>query len=122
MKESNTLASNATIKQLQKGILLDTKGQYMKESNIRVGNVTIKHPPRQILPNTKGQYMKKSRVKFKIDVRLLGDFFAHLQILSFEKLDIFLQNSSGCSVQRSLAPSNQLTVPSPTSHTSCIML
>ena len=36
MKESNTLADNATIKQLQREILLDTKEQYMKESNILV--------------------------------------------------------------------------------------
>ena len=33
MKESNTLATNATLKQLQRDILQDTKGQYMKESN-----------------------------------------------------------------------------------------
>ena len=31
MKESNILASNATIKQHQKKIFMDTKGQHMKE-------------------------------------------------------------------------------------------
>ena len=33
MKESNTLAANATIKQDQKEILLNTNGQYMKEEH-----------------------------------------------------------------------------------------
>ena len=42
MKESNILAANATIKQVQKEILLNTKWQYMKESNILVSNVIIK--------------------------------------------------------------------------------
>ena len=42
MKESNFLAGNATIKQHQKEILLNTKGQYMKESFILAGNETIK--------------------------------------------------------------------------------
>ena len=36
MKESNTLAGNATIKLLRGEILLDTKGQYMKELNTLV--------------------------------------------------------------------------------------
>ena len=33
MKESNTLADNATIKRLKREVLLNTEGQYMKESN-----------------------------------------------------------------------------------------
>ena len=41
MKESNTLSGNASIKQLQKEVLLNTKGQYMKESNTPAGNATI---------------------------------------------------------------------------------
>ena len=39
MMESNTLAGNATIKQLQRDILLNTKGQSMKESNTLANNV-----------------------------------------------------------------------------------
>ena len=31
MMESNILADNATIKQLQKEVLVNTRGQYMKE-------------------------------------------------------------------------------------------
>ena len=42
MKGSNTLAGNATIKQLQRQVLLDTKEQYMKESNTLAGNASIK--------------------------------------------------------------------------------
>ena len=38
MKESNTLADNAAIKQHQKEISLNTKGQYMTKSNTLVGN------------------------------------------------------------------------------------
>ena len=38
MKESSILVGNATIKKLQREILLNTKGQYMKESNILVSN------------------------------------------------------------------------------------
>ena len=39
MKKSNIIADNATIKLLQREVLLNTKGQYMKESNFLVGNV-----------------------------------------------------------------------------------
>ena len=46
MKESNTLAGNATINQQQKEILVNTKGQYMKESNTLAGNATIKQQKR----------------------------------------------------------------------------
>ena len=42
MKESNTLAGNATIKQQRREVLLGTKEQYMKESNTLVGYATIK--------------------------------------------------------------------------------
>ena len=51
---------NATIKQHQKEILLNTKGQYMKESNILVDNATIKQHQKEVLIDTKGQYMKES--------------------------------------------------------------
>ena len=60
MKESNTLADNATIKQHQKEILLNTKGQYMKESSTLAANATIKQHQKDILLDTKGQYMKES--------------------------------------------------------------
>ena len=42
MMVSNTIAGNATMKQLQREVLFDTKGQYMKESNTLEGNVNIK--------------------------------------------------------------------------------
>ena len=42
MKESNILAYIATFKQHQKEILLDTKGQNMKESNTLAANATTK--------------------------------------------------------------------------------
>ena len=48
MKKSNFLAGNATIKQQQKEVLLNTKEQYMKESNILVGNVTIKQQHKEM--------------------------------------------------------------------------
>ena len=59
MKESNTLVGNATIKQLQREVLLNTKGQYMKESNTLADNATIKLLQRAVLLNTKGRYMKE---------------------------------------------------------------
>ena len=39
MKESNILAEIANIKQVQRKVWLNTKGEYMKESNILAGNV-----------------------------------------------------------------------------------
>ena len=60
MKESNTHVGNAIIKQLQRQVLLHTKGQYMKESNTLAGNAIIKELQRQVLLNTKEQYMKES--------------------------------------------------------------
>ena len=102
MKESNTLAGNATIKQLQKEVLLNikrqymkesnthvynaeknllliqiwlnTKGKYMKKSNTFVCNVTINHPLRQILPDTTGQYMREEGTEKS---RLMYDCGAH---------------------------------------------
>ena len=62
MKESNILASNATIKQQQKEVLLNTKGQYMKESNILAGNATIKQQQKDVLLNTKGKYTMESNI------------------------------------------------------------
>ena len=57
MKESNTLVGNATIKQLQKEVLPNIKGQYMKDSNILADNATIKQLQKEVLANTRGQYM-----------------------------------------------------------------
>ena len=62
MKESNFLAGNATIKQQQKEILLNTKLQYMKESFILEANATIKQQQNEVLVNTKGHYMKESNI------------------------------------------------------------
>ena len=53
MKDSNTLAGNATIKQLQREILLDTEVQYMKELNTLVINAIITFLLRTISQGTK---------------------------------------------------------------------
>ena len=53
MKESNTLAGNAIIKQLQRKVLPNTKGQYIKESNTLAGNVENNLPGSQISIFTK---------------------------------------------------------------------
>ena len=57
MKVSNTLVTNASIKQLQNNILLCTKEQYTKVSNSLAGNAIIKQLYSQILLNIKAQYM-----------------------------------------------------------------
>ena len=57
MIESNFLAGNAIIKQLQKEVSHNTKGQYMKESNFLAGNAIIKQHQKDILLDTKGHYM-----------------------------------------------------------------
>ena len=53
VKESSIFVGNATSNSLR-GVLLNTKGQYMKESNILVGNVIIKQQQKKILLNTEG--------------------------------------------------------------------
>ena len=58
MKESNILADNATIKQLQKEILLITKEQYTKESNTLVGNAAYNSLRREVLQDTIGLYIR----------------------------------------------------------------
>ena len=60
MKESNTLAGNAIIKQHLKDTLLNTKGKYMKESNTLAGNAGNNSPEREVLLDTKNQYMRVS--------------------------------------------------------------
>ena len=71
MKALNILASNVTMKQLQREVLINTKGQcnceatatgdltkhekqYMKESNTIVGNAANNFLRRKILRNIKG--------------------------------------------------------------------
>ena len=49
MMVSNTIAGNVTMKQLQREVLLDTKGQYMKVSNTLEGNATIKEQQKKDL-------------------------------------------------------------------------
>ena len=56
----STSAHNPTIKQLQKKILLSTKGQYMKESNTIADNAAIHLLQKEILRDTKWQYMMES--------------------------------------------------------------
>ena len=58
IKESNTLAVNATIKQLKREVLLFIKGQYMKESNTLAVNANIKQLQGVVLLNITGEYMK----------------------------------------------------------------
>ena len=54
MKESNTFAGNAIIKQIERDILLNTKRQYMKESNTHAVNATLNSHLRLEVLNTKG--------------------------------------------------------------------
>ena len=53
MKESNTLAANVNIKQLQGIVLPNTTGEYMKESNTLADNAAKISLRRDILLNTK---------------------------------------------------------------------
>ena len=60
MKESNILAVNANIEQLQRAVSLNTTGQYMKESNtlaVNAANISLR---KEIWIDTKGQYMKET--------------------------------------------------------------
>ena len=59
MSHNFYLIVNATIKQLQIQVLLNTKEQYINESNTLVGNATINQRQAELL-NTKEQYMKES--------------------------------------------------------------
>ena len=43
IRESNTLAGNATINQVQREVLLNIKGQYMKESNTLAMQLSSKY-------------------------------------------------------------------------------
>ena len=77
MKESNTLAGNAAIKQLKKDILINKKiWQYMKESNTRVDNASCKQLQRVILLDTKWQYLKESNTftGYNYEATVKGNF------------------------------------------------
>ena len=65
MKESNTLAANVTIKQLNREIWVNTKEQYMKESNTHAANVANNFLTKEVLLDTRSQY---------IGVNKLSDF------------------------------------------------
>ena len=58
--ESNTLANIVAIKQLQRGILKNTKSLCMKESNTLANIAAIKLSKREILKNTKSLCMMDS--------------------------------------------------------------
>ena len=73
MKESNILLGNATIKQHQKEILLDTKGQHMKELDSHAGIVISNILLGIILQSTKGIYMYN--LNFTKTVSLLNHIF-----------------------------------------------
>ena len=55
MEESSTHADNAIIKQLQREVLPNSKGQYMKDLNTIAGNATIKQLQTKVLLDTKVQ-------------------------------------------------------------------
>ena len=57
MKESNILAVNAIIRQVQRQVLFNTNVQNMKESNILACNAANNSLKREVLLNTKRQYM-----------------------------------------------------------------
>ena len=52
MKESATIATDVTTKQLEREVWLGTKGQYMKESNTHVDNASSNFLIREVLVNT----------------------------------------------------------------------
>ena len=58
MKESNTVANIAAMKQLQRDILLVTRKQGMKESNMVVNIAATKQLQRTFLHVTRGQCMR----------------------------------------------------------------
>ena len=52
MKDSSILEDNITIKQQERGVLLNAKEQFMNESNILRGNETIQQLEWGVLQNT----------------------------------------------------------------------
>ena len=59
MKERNAHAGNATTRQLQRVILINTSVQYMKERSIHAGHVTTRQLQREVLLNTSVQFIYK---------------------------------------------------------------
>ena len=59
MKERSIHAGNASTRQLQMEVLLNTSVQYMKERSIHAGNVTTRQLQREVLLNTSVQFMKE---------------------------------------------------------------
>ena len=58
--DSDSLAGNVPIKQLQREVLQNTQKQYMKDSNTLAGNATIKQLQREVFIDTKGYFIKES--------------------------------------------------------------
>ena len=86
MKESNILIGFVTIKQHQKDIFRNTKGQNMKESNAK--NAIIKQHQKEILLNTKGQHMKE----LDFHAGIVINNILRRQILQITK-EIYIYNS-----------------------------
>ena len=61
MKESNSPAVNATIKQLQRETLLNIKGLYMKESNTLVGDAAYNFLIKEVSQDTIGLHIKANK-------------------------------------------------------------
>ena len=56
--QSDTLAANVNIEQLQAAILLNTTGEYMKESDTLADNATNISLARKMSQDTKDEFMK----------------------------------------------------------------
>ena len=65
MKERSSHAENATTRQLERVVSLNTSKQYMKERSINAGNVTTRQLQRVVSLNTSEQYMKN--IFFRLD-------------------------------------------------------
>ena len=59
MKKRSIHAVNASTRQLQMEVLLNTSMQYMKEGGVHAGNVTTRPLQREVLLNTSVQFMKE---------------------------------------------------------------
>ena len=59
MKERSIHAGNASTRQLQMEVLLNTSVQYMKERSVHAWNVTTRQLQKEVLLNTSVQFMKE---------------------------------------------------------------
>ena len=84
MNKSNILAACASIKQKQRVILLNTKGQFMMESIILVSNVESNYRQSQALLHTKRYYMKESNVLTYSEKKLMKEAAESLSSLDKE--------------------------------------